>query len=458
MNSLRGKRATHTPWLPLAVLAAACVAGPGSAAEEADGPSPQQPSPQQPSPEQHWPQWRGPAGSGVAEAAGVPVEWAPDKNIAWRTPLPGPAGATPALWGGRLFLTTADGDDLKLQAYAADTGQLAWERLVTSGDRSVFGGEGNYASPSPVTDGRHVFAAMGNGALACFTLDGDPVWSADLDQRYGPLEIQFGYTSTPVLRGGRLYVQMIHGEGDPATHEARVVCLDSATGDELWAVPRVTGASRECEHAYTSPLLYGRGPTAELLTHGADYLIAYAPADGRELWRLGGMNPPGNYQPTFRFVASPAAGGGLIVVPTAKGGPVFAVRPGGRGDVTGTGRVAWSLPRGTPDVPSPLVHEGLVYLCGEKGTLTCVDAATGGVLYRERFSRQLHRASPVLAGGRLYLTSREGVTTVVAAGREFKQLAENDLGEAIGASPVMVGQTIYLRTFDALYAIREAGP
>ncbi|MEM9187432.1 MAG: PQQ-binding-like beta-propeller repeat protein [Planctomycetota bacterium] len=407
-----------------------------------------------------WPQWRGPTGTGVADAGGVPTRWSRGGGVAWRTPLPGPAGSTPVVAGDRVFLTTADGNALKLQAYATGDGALTWERVVSTGDRAVRGDEGNLASPSPVTDGSVVVALMGDGKMRCYRVDGSPVWGVDLQRRYGAFDIAFGYTSTPVLHEGKLYVQMIHGDGDPSTHEARVACLDLATGNEVWSADRVTGASRECEHAYTSPLVVklgtgGRGAAAELITHGADFVVAYDLADGSERWRLGGMNPPGNYHPTFRFVASPAAGDGVLIVPTAKRGPVYAVRPGGAGDVTGAGRVAWTLNRSTPDVPTPLVHGGLVYLCGENGTLTTVDAVSGEVVYRKRVVADRHRASPILADGKLFMTSRRGLVNVVRAGRDYELLASNEMGEPISSTPVVAGGTIYLRTFDALYAVRD---
>ncbi|MEN1679025.1 MAG: PQQ-binding-like beta-propeller repeat protein [Planctomycetota bacterium] len=404
-----------------------------------------------------WPDWRGPHGNGVSDSATAPIAWSRDENVAWRTPLPGPAGSTPVVWGDRVFLTSSDGPKLVLKAIAAADGAELWTRTVTTGDRGVRGDEGNLASPSPVTDGERVIALMGDGRLACFSMAGDPLWSLDLQDKYGRFDIAFGYTSSPLLRDGRLYVQMIHGDGNPATQEARVACLDAATGDQVWSVKRVTGASRECEHAYTSPVFANAGDQLQLITHGADFTMAYDPADGRELWRLGGLNPPGNYHPTLRFVATPGVGDGMVVIPTAKRGPILAVKTTGQGDITGSDKVLWQLPRDTPDVPTPLVHGGLVYLCSESGTLTCVDAQTGERFYRKRTTADRHRASPVYAAGAVYLTSRGGVVTVVRAGKQFETVATNDLGEPVSSTPVIVDGTLYLRSFEALYAIRDSG-
>jgi len=146
---------------------------------------------------------------------------------------------------------------------------------------------------------------------------------------------------------------------------------------------------------------------------------------------------------------------GLIVVPSAKNGPVLGLRPDGKGDVT-TDAAAhlWTRPQNTPDVPSPLVYDGLVYLCRENGNLIVMDARTGEQAYEHRTHPDRHRASPVYADGKLYLAARDGTVTVVKAGRSYEELASNPMSESISASPVIANGTLYLRTFDALYAIR----
>jgi len=144
---------------------------------------------------------------------------------------------------------------------------------------------------------------------------------------------------------------------------------------------------------------------------------------------------------------------GLIVVPSAKNGPVVGIDPAAQGDITNGKWQRWKLRQGTPDVPSPLIHDGLVYLCRENGDLICLDAETGKQLYRKRTHRHRHRASPIYANGFVYLTSRDGVITVVKAGREFEVVASNSMGEVIAASPVLANGTLYLRSYQALYAI-----
>lgn len=402
-----------------------------------------------------WGSWRGPSSNGISEEVDVPTKWSDTENVAWRTELPGPSGATPVVWGSQIFLTSVDDSDLLLLCLGTD-GKEQWRRKIGQGNQNARGDEGNSASPSPITDGNHVWALMGTGEFACFTVDGEPVWSFNLQERYGEFKIQFGMSSTPVLHNGRLFVQMIHGDGDPGTQEALVVAVDALNGKKVWESGRVTGASRENEHSYSSPMLYDSNGVTFLITHGGDYTIAYNLEDGSERWRLGGLNPQGaEYHPTLRFVASPAANDGLVICPTAKNGPVFAVRADRKGDLTDSDAIQWVREMNTPDVPSPIIHDGLVYLCRENGFMLVLDQATGDEVYMERTHSHRHRASPVLADGHLYLTARDGLVSVLKTGRDFQIVAQNEIGESMSSSPVIAEGTIYLRTFDALWAIRK---
>lgn len=400
-----------------------------------------------------WPQWRGAKLDGVSTEKNLPTKWSRTENVVWRLALPGPAGASPVVWGDRVFVTSVDGQNLVLMCVYT-SGKELWRQVVGVGNKEVRGDEGNSASPSPCTDGKRVWTFMANGMLACYTIDGQEVWKFDIQTRYGKLNIAFGMTSTPVLDGDRLYLQLIHGEGNPSTREAKIVALDKATGAEVWQHDRSSDAKAECEHSYASPVLYRDGEREYLLTHGADFVVAHSLKDGSEIWRCGDLNPKGRYNNTLRFVASPVCVPGLIVVPSAKNGPVFALKPDIKGDVTEKADAfLWKKPAGTPDVPSPLVVDGLVYLCRENGNLTCVDAKTGEQFYEQRTTADRHRASPVYADGKIYLTARKGVVTVVKAGKAFEILAQNALDEEISASPAIADGRIYLRTFSALYAI-----
>ncbi len=407
---------------------------------------------------ENWPQWRGPRHNGICTETDLPVRWSATENVAWKLPLPGRAGSTPVVWDDRIYLTSAAEGKLLLLSVST-SGEELWRRQLDGEDRDVLGDEGNLASPSPATDGKHVWTLIGTGMLACFDADGERRWAVDLPQRYGKLEIKYSLTSTPLLHEGRLYLQLIHGDRDPETNEAVVVCLDALTGKEVWLHHRRSDAHEECEHSYASPTLFHDSNQTLLLTHGADYLVAHALEDGHELWRCGGINSPGNYHRTLRLVSSPVANENLIIIPTAKNGPVFGVRPGidssNNGIAGSTREVLWEYPDSTPDVPSPLVKDGLVYLCRENGNLICLEAQSGEEVYHKRTIRNRHRASPVWADGKLYLTCRNGTVTVIQAGREFEILEQNDLGEEIAASPAIAGGTIYLRTYESLFAIRE---
>ena len=405
--------------------------------------------------EAEWPSWRGPTGNGISTETNPPLHWNREDNVLWSLPLPGPAGATPVVSGDRIFLTSVgeNGNDLLL--LCVDTsGKLLWTRKVGGGNEAVRGDEGNFASPSPSTDGKHVWTFMANGLLACYDMDGNEIWKKDMQKEYGIFDIQFGLSSSPLLDGDRLYVQLIHGPWNEDPHTGLIIALDKKTGKEIWKHERATDAIDECKHSYTSPILYEDEDQRFLVTLGADYCIANRLEDGSEIWRCGNLNPKNRYNKTLRFVASPACSPGLIVAPTAKKGKVVGIRPDGKGDITDSEQfVAWTLPRNSPDVPSPVIHDGLVYLCRENGNLLTLDAETGKIVYEERTTRDRHRSSPVFAGGNIYLTARNGVITVVRAGRDFEIVAKNDLGEPITASPVFVDGRLYLRTLKSLYAI-----
>lgn len=402
----------------------------------------------------NWPNWRGLKNNGISAEKDVPVRWSTTENVAWKVDLPGPAGSTPVTWGDQIFLTSVDADgELLLLCYGADSKEQ-WRQTIASGNKNVRGDEGNFASPSPVTDGKHVWTLMGEGTLACFTTAGKPVWKFNVQDRYGQLQLQFGLTSTPVIDEDVLYLQLIHGEGDPKTREACVVALEKNTGKQIWRVDRPSDGRAENEHSYASPMIYDDGKLKFLLSHGCDYVVAHRLSDGAELWRCGELNRKSNYDPTLRFVASPVSADGIIIVPSAKKGPLLALRPDGMGDITeNTAAHLWTIDR-TPDVPSPLIVDDIVYLCMENGDLWTIDRRTGERLYMERTNRQRHRASPVYANGHIYLAARDGKVTVVKAGPKFEIVAENELKEDMSSSLAIANGTVYIRTFEKLWAIR----
>ena len=395
----------------------------------------------------NWPQWRGPRHDAVSREPGLPAEWSDTKNVLWKAPLPGMASSTPAVWGDHIFLTSEAGNDLVLLCLGAD-GKERWQRKLGEGSSKARGGEGNSASSSPATDGKLVFALVGSGDFAAFDFSGKEAWRFNAQERYGKFSYDFGMHTTPVLHEGRLYVQFIH------PRLQAVVALDAATGKEVWKVSRPSDGKAECLNSYATPCLWVRGKDAQLITHGNDYAVAHSLADGKEVWRLGDLNPKDRYNATLRFVTSPVAVADLIVIPTAKNGAVVGISPDASGVISAGGKgEVWRVPSGTPDVPSPVVFEGRVFLCRENGVLTCLDAKTGKQFFSDRAHSQTYRASPVMADGRLILTAKDGTFTMVKPGETLEILGKNKLSDQFTASPAIAHGRLYLRGFANLYAI-----
>jgi outer membrane protein assembly factor BamB len=389
-------------------------------------------------------------GDGISHETGMPVKWSETENMLWTLPMPGMGGSTPIVWDNRIFLTSEAEQGLVLLCVSADGKELWTKPLSTIKGRRARGDEGCAASASPCTDGKHVYSFVGTGDFACHDFDGKEIWHFNAQERYGKFDIQFGLTSTPVLHQGKLYWQLIHSGGN------YVICLDAATGKNIWKIDRASDGHSENEHSYASAQLWEKGSEAYLVVHGNDYTTAHRLDDGGEIWRLGELNPKTRYNATLRFVASPVVTPDLIVVPTAKNGPVVGVKPSAQGKIgPGSNYEQWRRTRETPDVPSPLVQDGLVYLCRENGVLICMDAATGEEYYNQRIHSALYRASPTYADGKVFCTARDGVVTVVLAGKELKKLSENKLPDNISASPVFSGGKLYLRGYKALYCIAE---
>ncbi|HKB04579.1 MAG TPA: PQQ-binding-like beta-propeller repeat protein [Gemmataceae bacterium] len=397
-----------------------------------------------------WPQWRGPQNNGISEELNLPAEWTDSKNMLWKLPLPGMGSSTPCVWGNRIFLTSGDTSDQLLAMCISTDGKEVWRKVLNKGAAmSRKADEGNNASPSPSTDGKHVWFFVGTGEVACFDFDGNEVWKFNAQERYGRFKMGYGMHITPALYAGHLYFQLLHDNGQ------NVISVNASTGKDDWKVSRISDGRAENLHSYASPFVWTDGKDALLVTHGNDYTIGHDLKDGKEVWRVEGLNPKGNYNPTLRFVASPVCTPDLIVIPTAKRAQVVAIKPTARGKVAaGSEFEVWRRPSGTPDVPSPLVHDGLVYIVREDGTFQCWDAKTGKDVYpTQRLHQNRHRASPVYADGKVYAISRDGVVSVVKAGPKFELLGSNRMQDDITASPAVADGRIYLRGFKNLYAI-----
>jgi outer membrane protein assembly factor BamB len=394
----------------------------------------------------NWPQWRGPDNDCISKEKNLPSEWSETKNVVWKLKLPGMGSGTPAVWGDHVFLTADDGK--ALYAVCVNTkGEELWRKNVGTSGGKKYHGDSNDASPSPSTDGKHAYFFFGSGDLACYDFDGKEVWKINVQDRYGKMTFQWGgIHSTPLLRGDRLYLQLLNRNG------ANVVALDKANGKEVWKITRESDGRGEGKEVYASPTIGHNGKDDYLIVHGNDYATGHQLKDGAEIWRVGELNDKERYNTTFRFVTSPTATADLVVVPSCKNGPIVAIKPDAKGLVaSGGGAELWRYKR-TPDVCCPLIADGLVYLCGD-GFLTCLDAKTGKEYYNERTHAGIYRGSPVYADGKIYLTCQDGTITVVKAGNKFEVLATNKLSDRINATPVIADGRIYIRGWDSLYAI-----
>ncbi len=415
--------------------------------------------------EENWPQFRGPRQNNTSEATNLPTTWSESENIVWKTPLPSWSGGSPVIWGNKVFVTSpskskvepaAEGDkgrdpggsELLLICIAKDTGAILWERELDDGNK--LGQKQNDSSPTPVTDGQHVWAVTGTGTVTAFDMDGVQLWKKNLQEAYGTFGLMFGYASSPMLYEGKLIIQVLHGytTDDPSY----LVAFDALTGEERWHVERPTDAVLESPDAYTTPSLLRHEGAVQIMLSGGCYVTGHDPDTGKEIWRAGGMNPKNN--PRYRVIASAVIADGLIYVPT-RIKPLLAIRAGGTGDVTES-HLAWKWDdRNGPDVPTPACDGKYLYLAGDKGMATCLDAKSGEVMWGpERNARGTVSASPLLADGKVYVTNESAVTTVLAAGREYKVLATNKLEDGYTlASLAVSGHRLFMRTSTALYCI-----
>ncbi len=402
-----------------------------------------------------WPSFRGPALSGIADGQGAPTTWNGESgaNVRWRTPIPGIALSSPIVWGDRVFVTTSissagdetfrtglygdvdsvdDESEHSWKVYALDrkSGDVVWERTSTTGVPAVKRHlKSSHANPTPVTDGRHVVAFFGSEGLFCYTVDGELLWRQELGVLssgwfYDPT-YEWGFSSSPIIHDDLVITQVDIQKG------SFIAAFDLRSGEERWRTPR-----EEIPTWGTPNVLEGKGG-AEIVTNGTT-IRGYDAKTGKELWTLGP-----NSEVT---VGSPIIGDGVAYVtggyPPVR--PIYAVRPGGRGDISlaegveSSEVVAWSTKTGGTYIPTPLLYEGHLYMLHNNGRLSVHDATTGEMLYRERVGQaESFSGSPIAADGRLYFTTEEGKTYVVRSGPVYEVLEENELGEVVMTTPAV---------------------
>ncbi len=409
---------------------------------------------------ENWAQWRGPNNNGSTTATGLPVTWSKTENVAWVAPLPGPSGATPAVWGDALFVTSPDeAGNLLLLCLDRASGKVRWQKQLGTGNFTK--GNNNCASPSPVTDGKLVIAMFGSGDLAALDFSGQVLWSRQLEKEYGKLAINWLYGASPLLHGGRLYVQLLqrnpptykHALDDKPTRESFLFCLDPQTGHYLWKQPRTTEALAECMESYATPIPFRGKQGDEILLAGGDYVTAHDAATGKELWRCGGLNP--RHQEWGRIVPSVVTCGDFAYACGPKREMFQAIRDGGQGDVSAT-HVAWRITENAPDVCTPLVMDGKLFaLDGDKKVLYRVNPRTGVKLWSGEWPVDgVTRASLTGAEGKLYGISESGKIVVAEAGNAYKILAVNTLGEAPCRASIAISDgQLFIRTAKNLYCI-----
>ena len=395
----------------------------------------------------NWPNWRGPDQNGVATGSGFPTEWSETKNVAWKIELPGKGSSTPVVWGEQIFLTSgADGQNALLSFNRQ--GKEQW-RVLVGKERPGKSKKASGSNPSCVTDGEHVFAYFKSGDLACVDFKGQIVWQTNLQDKYGEDTLWWDLGTSPVLTKAHCVVTVMQ------TGPSYLVAFEKATGKVIWKEDRNLGAPEEAAQSYSTPVVLSEKGKETLVVLGADHVTAHDAANGKELWRVGGLNPTGHKY--FRSIASAVVHNGIVVAPYARMESVTAVKLGGSGDVTAS-HVAWTMKGNGSDVPTPTAADGRVYILNDKGTLSCLNIETGTEIWsgQPEKNRNGFSASPILADGKIYITREDGKTFVLAQGGEFKVLAGNELdGTQTVASPVFVDGKILIRTDTHLYCIGQ---
>ena len=418
----------------------------------------------------NWPQWRGPEGQGVSTETGLPSEWSATKNIKWKTPIAGRGHSSPIVWGKKIFLTTdiqgevipglkagvthkmPDGSDFvhpdavgadrkhtfKVVCVDRETGKILWERVAYEG--AVYDSshkKASFASSTPATDGKHVFAFFGAEGLYAYDMNGKLAWKQNLG-KLGTASV--GYGVSPIL-----YENLVLMQCDESGGQSFIAAYDKKTGKEAWRVARKIGLS------WSTPVLVRVGKRMELVASGEEAIIAYDPATGKELWRHKGLES--------NAVTTPVVSNDLVVLTSGYPTKIaLAIKAGGSGDITGTPQLVWKYNKGTAYVPSPILYGEYLYLMTGNGSVTGLEARTGKVLYEAaRIPKPAtFMASPVAYEDMIMLTSEEGDTYVIKAGPKHEVIRTNSLGEPVYASPAVADEKLFIRGEKHLYCIMNA--
>ena len=428
---------------------------------------------QRPTGGRQWPSFRGNHASGVADGQNLPESWDAEKgtNIKWKTRIPGLSHSSPVIWGDRVFVTTAissrsdatfrkglygDGDasedrsshQWKVFALDKKTGKTVWEQVAYEGapleKRHI---KSTYASSTPATDGRYVVAFFGSQGLYAYDMKGRLVWKKDLGRinagAYDLPSYEWGTASSPIIYKDLVIVQCDQQQG------SFLLAVDLKTGNTAWKSPR------EELPSWGTPTVYTGKNRTELITNASNFIRAYDPETGKELWRLGGSSKITAPTPIFEE--------DLIVVASGRRpeAPIFVIRPGATGDITlakdqtSSKHVVWTRQRSGSYMPTPLIYQGYLYVLQNQGILSCYDMLTGDQKYTERIPHQGSgfSASPVASDGKIYLSSEDGDMFVVKAGARFELVGTNRVGQALMATPAISDGVMFVRAQNDLFAI-----
>ena len=407
---------------------------------------------------QNWPQFRGTRNTGIADGQNLPLTW----TTAWQTPIPGLGHSSPIVWGDRVFLTTAissnpdsvfepvakgpvdmrtDEAPHQWHVYCLDrkTGTILWDRLAFEGAPRIHRHPHNsYASETPATDGKHLVVSFGSQGLYVYNFDGDLMWKKDLgvihSGKHNNPEYTWGTASSPAILGQNVIVLC------DSLSDGYLAAFDLETGREVWRTPR------DAHPSWSTPGIIEHGGSAEVVVNAAPFIQSYDAATGKELWRLGPS--------TTNTTPTPVFGYGLIFVANGYNPikPIYAVRPGSRGDLTlqngaaSSSAIAWSDLRNGPYIATPLVYRGMLYVVSLNGILTTFEAKTGKMIYQKRIAPGSYSASPLGSDGRVYIGSEDGDLYVIKAGTEFEILVKKSFDEALMATPAIVDGMMLVRT------------
>lgn len=382
----------------------------------------------------YWSRWRGPSGQGLTAGGAYPDRWSSTQNVLWKKPVPGRGNSSPIVWGDRIFLTTAHdgGRRMSLLSYRRSDGALLWEVDAPTGRSESVHQKNGHASATPSTDGERVYVSFGSRGLMAFDFAGKVVWHQDI----GAMTNYWGTAGSPLLYKDRVILYQDQSRG------SFIAAYNARTGAQLWRT------ARDASVGWGTPAAIHAAGRDEIIVNGQYAVVAYNPDTGRELWRANGT--------TMEAIPTPVVGHGLVFSASGRAGPTLAIRPGGQGDVTRT-HVAWSSPRGSPFVPSPVLFGDYLYMVNDMTSIaTAFEAVSGRTAWQGRLGaamREGFSASPVALEGKVFFTNDDGETFVVRAGGTFELLHTNDIGEATLASPALVDGRWYIRTDANLFAI-----